>query len=55
MDWLMIGFGVFFVASLVAAYNMGWHTGHDLHHNDDLPSHRKGGNLKPPKKPNLYV
>lgn len=26
--------GIMFLASLVAAYNMGWQNGHDIHHDD---------------------
>jgi hypothetical protein len=43
MDWVFIGLIVFFLGSLVAAYNMGWHAGHD-----------KDCQRPKPKK-NLYV
>lgn len=31
MTFLIIIFGV---GSLVAAYNLGWHAGHDVHHEE---------------------
>jgi hypothetical protein len=51
MDWLFIGFLVFFLTSLVAVYNLGWHAGHDK----DCTRPNTRGNLKPPRKPNLYI
>lgn len=48
--FLFIGF---FLASLVASYNMGWQSGHDVHHDDDMPRVPRSG--PPPPPPTLYV
>lgn len=54
-DEVIIGLTLAFIAAIaIHAYQMGWNAGHDLHHDDDRPHHPKG-NLKPPKRPNLYV
>jgi hypothetical protein len=54
VNWIIIAFVVFFVASLLYAYNFGWQTGHDVHHDDDMPRHTKGTTPKPPDR-SLYV
>ena len=40
-------FGLFFLASLIASYNMGWHSGHDIHH-DDKQEAEDGPPTSPP-------
>lgn len=54
MDPVLVALVIGFLASLVAAYNMGWHAGHDTHHTEP-PKSGGPGNLKPPRRPNLYV
>lgn len=47
-QFIFPAFIVVFIASLIAAYNMGWHSGHDVHHPPGTP--------RPPQKDkNLYV
>lgn len=55
MSPLLIAALIGFAASLIAAYNMGWHAGHDIHHDDSAHGHRSKNNPKPPRRPNLYV
>jgi sterol desaturase/sphingolipid hydroxylase (fatty acid hydroxylase superfamily) len=48
--FLIIGALIFGIA--LHAYNMGWQTGHDVHHRDEFPD--VPSKLPPPPPPTLY-